>query len=389
MSSQFKVFTPFGYNPGKSPDTVTYLQGIKGLGEAGHYLVVGANNSSGPTPTGLVYQGPLDDVQNNGISGSGQWTEIAVPQKFHAAGTSIYGPDVLTDGGVQYVGAYNKANPLGLPRTSANPAIVGFAYTGRPDGSTDQGWHSIQGITQSGLPGTFTYVHSVDGHHAVGNTDNYKKDEKTGYFSVTSTAFVLDIKTGRQTAIRYPEDRNPLITHTAYGVWDNEDGSYTIAGGSGEVASSSSGKSGESLYPSIGNAYLIDYDPATRQFFNYQTFNETDNIIGSSAITHFEGIYRDSQGDYYLPATSVTLGDQSLTSASVVKVKRRDDGSFSKRADWSRIDVIDSTTDSKSLIATGNSLFADATVGFSVFPGEDNNPLKMSFVAELLGNTVP
>ena len=389
MSNTFNIFTPFQYNPGNDINTITYLQGIKGLGKAGQYLVVGANNSSGPTPTGLVYQGALDNVQNNGISGSGFWSEIAVPKKFNATGTSVYGPDLLEDDRVQYVGAYNRANRFDLPRTSANPAIVGFTYTGKIDGSSKKGWHSIQGITQTGLPGTFTFVHSVDGHHAVGNTDNYQKDGRTGYFSLTSTAFILDTKTQKQVAIRYPGDRNPLKTHTAYGIWDNEDGSYTIAGGSGEVASRSSDSSQGGLYPTIGNAYLIDYDPLTKTFFNYQTFNNPDDLIGSSAITHFEGIYRDNQGNYHLPATTASPGDASFTSALVAKVKRRNNGSFSQKAEWSRIDVVDSATGSPSLIATGNSLFANATIGFSVFHGENNIPAQMSFIAESLGEITP
>jgi hypothetical protein len=83
--------------------------------------------------------------------------------------------------------------------------------------------------------GVGTFVHSVDGGLAVGNADNADVDDLTGYFSLSSTAFIVDLDTGKQTEIRYPDDRNPLVTHTANGIWFNGGSSYTIAGGSGEV----------------------------------------------------------------------------------------------------------------------------------------------------------
>ncbi len=42
------------------------------------------------------------------------------------------------------------------------------------------------------------FVHSVDGGLAVGNTDNADLDELTGYFSLSSTAFItMTIFTGQ------------------------------------------------------------------------------------------------------------------------------------------------------------------------------------------------
>ena len=63
MTAKRRQFiSPFQYNPGKDPTVVTYLQGLKGGDAPGTFLLVGANNSPGPTPLGLVYQGPLDAV---------------------------------------------------------------------------------------------------------------------------------------------------------------------------------------------------------------------------------------------------------------------------------------------------------------------------------------
>lgn len=86
----------------------------------------------------LSTRAPLDNTSNNGISGSGTWTVVAVPDAFGAAGTSIYGPDNLGAGLVNLVGAYTR--DIGdQPPTPEEPAIVGFTYTGAVDGSTTPG----------------------------------------------------------------------------------------------------------------------------------------------------------------------------------------------------------------------------------------------------------
>lgn len=382
MADSDLIISPFQYNPGSSSDVVTYLQGIKGGDENGTYLVVGANNSSGSDPVGLVYQGPLDAVQSNGVSGSGVWTIISVPEGFDAAGTSVYGPDRLVgDDRVNYVGAFTR-DLDDLTPTAEDPAIVGFTYTGSTDGSTTSGWNEVQGVTQSGGLATYTFVHSVDGGLAVGNADQADRDGNTGYFSLSSTAFVVDIETGEQTLIRYPGDRNPLVTHTAYGIWDNEDGSYTIAGGSGSVLDSS--KQDSDLV--VADAYLIDYDPVTGRFSNYQTFAYNNGEDGVDLITHFEGIYRDDHGIYYLPATSVSFnGDPDLATASVATVERNCDGSFEEMAEWSDLEVIKSGTDVESVLSTGNSIFANQVVGFANYPvdGGSETLESLGFVASL------
>ena len=383
MDSSQIIISPFQYNPGYSSDVVTYLQGIKGGREDGTYLLVGANNSTGPDPVGLMYQGPLDSVQSNGVSGSGVWTIISAPQDFDAAGTSVYGPDLLAgDDRVNYVGAFNR-DLDDLTPTAEDPAIVGFTYTGRTDGSTTSGWNQVQGVTQSGSLATYTFVHSVDGGLAVGNADQADLDGKTGYFSLSSTAFVVDVETGEQTLIRYPGDRNPLVTHTAYGIWDNEDGSYTIAGGSGSVLNSIESDSGVE----VGDGYLIDYDPLTGRFYNYQTFAYNNGEEGEDLITHFEGIYRDDHGVYYLPATSLALnGDQEVGTASVATIARNCDGSFQETAEWNDLDVVKSGTDVESVLSTGNSMFANQVVGFANYPiqGDGDSLEPLGFVATLV-----
>jgi hypothetical protein len=354
---------------------VTYLQGIKGGDQRGTYVLVGANNSPGPEPVGLVYQGLLDDVQKDGVSGSGTWTTVAVPKRFGAQGTSVYGPDNLGAGFGNLVGAYTRK--LGSePISAGNPAIVGFVYTGALDGTTASGWRSVQGTTQLGTPGTYTFVHSVDGGLAVGNTDNAGVDGLTGYFGLSSTAFIVEVAGGRQIPIRFPGDRNPLITHTAYGIWANGKGSYTIAGGSGEVLNKSSDR------VDTGEAYLIDYDSITGRFSNYKNFAYR-NRKDTDLISHFEGIYRTKGGNYRLPATSVALNDRGDAAiASVVRVRRNGRGGFKAKARWRDLDPTRSRDGAESLLSTGNSLYRDVTVGLANYLEPNDSLSPLGFVAQ-------
>ena len=370
------IVSPFQYSPGNDSGVVTYLQGLKGGDKPGQYLLVGANNSPGPTPVGLVYQGPLDSVENHGISGSGTWRTVAVPKRFDAAGTSVYGPDNLSGKKVNFVGAYTR-DLDGQSPSATEPSIVGFTYTGKVDGSTDRGWRSVQGTTQLGTPGTYTFVHSVDGGLAVGNTDNAEVDDLTRYFSLSSTAFIVDVDSGDQIPIRFPGDRNPFVTHTAYGIWDNGDNTYTIAGGSGEVDPHTSEDSGR---VEVGEAYLIDYDSITGEFDNYTSFPYRNGDKGD-LVSHFEGIYRTGAGDYQLPATSVALNDKGdETIASVVTVKRNRRGDFKTEALWQDLDITRSSDGTESVLTTGNSLYGDATVGFANYPESDGSLTSLSFV---------
>ena len=371
------VISPFQYNPGNDPAVVTYLQGLKGGDAPGTFVMVGANNSPGPTPVGLVYQGPLDNVQRNGISGSGRWNVVSVPDRFGAAGTSVYGPDNLGDGQGNLVGAYTR-NLNGADPTPDNPAIVGFTYSGALDGSSSDGWSSVQGTTQLGTKGTYTFVHSVDGGLAVGNTDNADVDGLTGFFSTSSTAFIVDLATGEQTPIRFPEDRNPLVTHTAYAIWANGGSSYTIAGGSGEVLNRQTGA------VSTGQGYLIDYDAVTGRFSHYATFPYR-NRERTAFVSHFEGIFRTSSGKYRLPASSSAVNPKGdLTIASDVVVQRNSKGGFKPRAKWRDLEVTRSSDGAMSVLSTANSLDGNTTVGLANYRDGSGGLTALDFVAQTL-----
>ncbi len=383
--SKTETISPFDYNAVANDPEVTYLQGIKAGDREGTFLLVGANDSSGPTPLGLAYVGPLNAVANpafNGSSGSGTWYEISVPTSFDAAGTSVYGPDNLGAGLVNYVGAFTRNLGDETP-SPTNPSIVGFAYTGSVDGSTTAGYREVQGVTDEGLLGTYTFVHSVDGGLAVGNTDLADLDSQTGYFGLKSSPFIVNLADGKQTLIRFDSDDTDdrdLVTHTAYGIWYNGNGVYTIAGGSGTVLEVGDGVT-------TGAGYLVDYDSVTGQFANYTEFNY-QNRDSTDLITHFEGIYRDSQGDYWLPATSVALNPQEdLAIASVVKVERGRSGDFKAEAQWRPLQVRDSDTGVESVLSTANSIFGNVVVGFANYPASGDQLTQADFVIQ--GNWIP
>ena len=166
------------------------------------------------------------------------------------------------------------------------------------------------------------------------------------------------------------------MTHTAYGIWDNEDGTYTIAGGSGERL-----KRGNSRVDS-GEAYLIDYDSITGRFGNYTSFAYR-NRGRTDLISHFEGIYRTKGGAYRLPATSVALnrnGDQAI--ASVVTVRRNKQGDFKPHAKWRDLQVTRSSDQEVSVLSTANSQFGQVTVGFANYPDGNGALTPLDFVAQ-------
>ena len=130
----------------------------------------------------------------------------------------------------------------------------------------------------------------------------------------------------------------------------------------------------------LGEAYLIDYESITGEFDNYTIFPYRNRDKGD-LVSHFEGIYRTSSGDYQLPATSVALNDKGdETIASVVTVKRNRRGDFKTEALWQDLDITRSSDGTESVFTTGNSLYGDATVGFANYPESDGSLTSLSFV---------
>ena len=72
--------------------------------------------------------------------------------------------------------------------------------------------------------------------------------------------------------------------------------------------------------------------------------------------------YRENDGTYHLPATSVDLnGDEELAIASVAAIERDRSGAFKEAAEWSTLDIMKSGTDVESVFSTAKSIYADQT----------------------------
>ncbi|MFM8890193.1 MAG: hypothetical protein ACKOTB_00990, partial [Planctomycetia bacterium] len=251
--------------------------GIRGL-ENGDYLITGSTESDDVT-SGLLYVGPLD-----GAGGSSY--KINYPGGSGTV-TSVYGPDYLGGGEVLLVGTYELAG---------GPTRYGFAFRGNlATMSTDVTDPANYETIWNGS--TFNYLHSTMGGLAVGNFITSDAPTERG------RAFIYDFETEEFTDIVFPGS----ISNTAYGIWDNGDGSYTIAGGFSQLPVNNAT---DSLQP-IGMASLIDYDRASGRFSNWRSYSyqSPDQTQNQAAVgTHFMGISSVENGVYTLAGSGFFSG---------------------------------------------------------------------------------
>ncbi len=238
---------------------VTGWQGLRNGATSGQYLITGTLGADG-----LLYEGPISGV-------GGTSNTFLVPG---STTTSVYGPNLLSDGSIQLVGTYKTGSGV----------VNGFLFQGTTaDFSNPADYQTID------YPGAqYTYVHSTMGGLAVGNADGPEGNAPVG----TGTAFIYNIATGTYTTIAVPG----RLSTTAYGIWYNGGTSYTIVGGYSDPGDSTNG---------LAHGYMVDYDVATGQFSNLASFNPPAGLFGQNVATHFEGISSDEKGVYTLAATTI------------------------------------------------------------------------------------
>jgi len=298
--------------------------GIRGL-DNGDYLITGST-ASGSVTSGLLYVGSLD-------GGDGQAYAINYPGGSGTT-TSVYGPDYLGGGEVLLVGTY--VLPTGSTR-------YGFAFRGNLDTmSTDVTNPANYEQIWNGSP--FNYLHSTMGGLAVGNFITSNTPNQRG------RAYIYDFESEEFTDIVFPGS----ISNTAYGIWDNGDGSYTIAGGFSQVPVNNAD---DRLRP-IGLASLIDYDRASGTFSNWRSFSY-QSPDQATVGTHFMGISSVEKGVYTLSGTGFVSGD--LVSSGLATVVRQTDGSFGDMA-WVDLAPPESVTGVSGL-PSANSVYGNAVVG--------------------------
>jgi len=314
--------------------------GIRGL-ENGDYLITGSTESGGVT-SGLLYVGSLD-------GGDGEAYAINYPGGSGTT-TSVYGPDYLGDGEVLLVGTY--VLPSGSTR-------YGFAFRGNlatmaADVLDPANYETIW----NGSP--FNYLHSTMGGLAVGNFISSNTPNERG------RAYIYDFQTQQFTDIVFPGS----LSNTAYGIWDNGDGSYTIAGGFSQLPVNNAD---DRLQP-IGMASLIDYDRATGTFSNWRAYSyqSPDQV---TAGTHFMGISSVEKGVYTLSGTGFVSG--TIESSGLATVVRQTDGSFGDMT-WVELDPPESVTGVSGL-PSANSVYGNAVVGIVL----NNEGSPVSYQAEV------
>ena len=304
--------------------------GIRGL-ENGDYLITGST-VSGDVTSGLLYVGTLD-----GGDGAAYAINYPNPPGGTVASTSVYGPDYLGDGEVLLVGTYVLAG---------GETRYGFAFRGNlatmaTDAADPANYEQIWNGS------TFNYLHSTMGGLAVGNyiTDNTPNER--------GRAYIYDFESEDFTDIVFPGS----ISNTAYGIWDNGDGSYTIAGGFSQLPVNNAD---DRLQP-IGMASLVDYRPdslPSQRFSNWRAYSyqSPDQV---TVGTHFMGISSVETGVYTLSGSGYVSGE--IVSSGLATVVRQADGSFGDMA-WVNLAPPESVTGVDGL-PSANSVYGNAVVG--------------------------
>ena len=297
--------------------------GIRGL-DSGDFLITGTSNAGG-VESGLLYVGPLEG------SATGETYAVNFPGGTGTA-TSVYGPDDLGNGEVLLVGTYILAG---------DTTRYGFSFQGNLDTMADDLANPDNYTTiWNGSP--INFLHSTMGGLAVGNYVTSDDPTETG------RAFVYDLASEAFTELVFPGS----VSNTAYGIWDNGDGSYTICGG---FSQSPVNNVDNPLQP-IGMASLVDYNQLTGTFSNWRGFSYAGY---ANPRTHFQGISSVEKGVYTLAGTALAAGD-ALTSG-LASVTRATDGSFGDMT-WVAIEPGPDVT-GKPSPATANSVYGNAVVG--------------------------
>jgi len=305
--------------------TVSGWQGLRAASARDTFLFAGTSGTSG-----LLYVGPITAVGGTG-------NPFTYPS---AVQTTAYGPDLLDAGTVRVVGSYVN---------DGSASRSGFLYQGAiGDLATAANYRTIRPASNP----QFTYARSTMGGLVVGNYDSSTVNGvpvgagKAFLYDVASNAFLDDIV--------FPG----AVSNTAYGIWFNGGTSYTICGGYA-LDPVNNLASDADQNRSLGRAFLVDYDAATKTFGNWKSFTYPSGDADQEFLTHFQGISGVEEGVYTLAAASTQVGVSTSVIGSLVTVRRGTNGAFGG-AEWQDIAYPGAGA---SLVT---SVFGDAVTGSAV-----------------------
>ncbi|HEY0176847.1 MAG TPA: hypothetical protein VGC08_10740 [Pedobacter sp.] len=175
---------------------------------------------------------------------------------------------------------------------------------------------------------------------------------------INGCAFIYDVNTKLCADFMLPD----ALTTTLYGIWHNGGSSYTLAGGY------STAEFGE-----ISQAFLVDYDAATKATSNLKSFSYNNETI-LSIVTHFEGITVADDNGYHMPADWINVKGSPKEGASFVSVKRNQEGSFAE-AKW--IDI----AYPGDMVTSANTAYKNNILGICVADNGSGTPVTSSFCA--------
>jgi len=267
----------------------------------GFYRTEQNNNSSS-----FIYQGNK--------KGKGIFHDLNFPSNhnFTVAATELYSLDLISKNKIRAVGSFSSQEFEG---------VRSCLYTGNLDGSGR--WVSLE-PNLTGLPIISSIAHSVMGDVIVGN---YKTDAKF------SNAYIYDIQTKEYFPI--VTSQFPIISISAYGVWQNSENHYTIVGG----LVSSVDK------PDLMVGFVVDWNNITRTLANWRKYSASEDTLS----THFEGI-SEIEGGY-------TLAGQSAQYPYFVVLRKN-------HPKWFKVNYPNSTT------TTSDSVAGDILIGSFISPNK-------------------
>ncbi|WP_169974063.1 right-handed parallel beta-helix repeat-containing protein [Tautonia rosea] len=295
---------------------VSGWQGIRAWSVTGEFMITGTSDSNG-----LLYIGPISGAGGTSFS-------VNMPG---AATTSVYGPALLENGDIRLVGSYR----------TGNDQVLGFVYEGALGDLGEAG--NYRTIAYPGAQ--YNYVHSTMGRFAVGNADGPEGNLPIG----TGHAFLYDLEED----VFLPDLVYPGSTSTtAYGIWQNGESRYTIAGGYSAPGSGSA--------VTIAQGYLVDFDAETGILSNWTAFEPPSGLIGDDLVTHFEGISGEESGVYTISADAVTLGSGDDGQGYWLTIRRNSDGTF-RQGDWTPLSYPGSSG-----ITSANSVAGNQVIGIVI-----------------------
>jgi len=245
------------------------VTGVRSSSASNDDVVITASYTSEGSTRGALYSGSLAAVTNAPI---GSWVPLVpVISGQTVTSTSLYGPNTaqftpsIGAGNVIAVGSYQYAQSPGGPE-----ADHGVIYEGAVSGGG--AWTQID-ATALVTNGTLlnTIAHSTMGSLVVGNYDTSLATGNAFIYNMSNSSWVNLAPTGS-------------ASYTAYGIWQNSETSFTIAGGSSALGSGG-----------LDLGYLVNYDSGTGQTSDFKTFSY-NNAPLSALISHFDGITATETG---------------------------------------------------------------------------------------------